>query len=103
MAGGVGGLGGVPRWRPPKMAALRRQNPIDDPITGPSRALAGGSPWPGTPAVPWPLAGAAAGQYRLRGALAVVHSHAAPRRDATGLVLPRPLRLEAGAAPGGRR
>lgn len=76
---------------------------MDDPITGPSRAVAGGSPRPGTPALPRPLAGAAAGQYRLRGALAAARSHAAPQRDAAGAALPRPLRLEADAAPGGRR
>lgn len=99
----AGGAEGGPRWRPRKAAALRRRDPTDDPVTGPSRAVAGGSPRPGTPALPRPLAGAAAEQHRLRGALAAAQSHAAPRRDAVGAALPRPLRLEAGAAPGGRR
>lgn len=76
---------------------------MDDPSTGPSRTLAGGSRRPGTPAVPRPLSGAVAGQRRLRGAVAAALGHAAARRGAARAAPARPLRLEAGAAPGGRR
>lgn len=73
------------------------------PHRGPLTAPGGRVPPAGHARPPQASRRAAAGQYRLRGALAAAHSHAARRRDAAGALLSRPLRLEAGAAPGGRR
>lgn len=109
MAGGGGGQdggrgrGGRPRWRALKMAGLRRWGWIPDPLHGPQRAGsgAGRARRPSPARSPGRRRGSAASPRRE--ALAAAHSDAVSRRDAAGPVLPRPLRLEAGAAPGRRR